>query len=433
LPSIAPATLAQRGSSTEVIGAARVAQPHFMPTLVSDPGVVAFHQHEAARVAVVSLRATQRDVWRALPFEFEDLITSIESADLVGPTQVARPDAVSTRLRRAWSRLTHPQPYAAASRPLPTTNRLYELLFVPIGDFNELFLFPQLKPWLECSRVRVAWLMEVWSKSIAINRAALDALRHFDVIAVGCENSVEPLQKALGKPCFYLPAAVDTIRAMPAEPASPRHIDVWQMGRRSKATHKALLDMSSSRGWFYQFDTSWAQQTADHVQHRLMFTNTLKRTRFFIANRAKVDAPEQTGGQQEVGFRFFEGAAGGAVMIGEVPDTPAFKQLFGWDDAVIPLPFGSDNIGAVIDDLLATPERIAAIHARNVRESLLRHDWAYRWHQVLDRVGLVPQPALLAREKRLAELASRIQVPEAGGDGWARREAGGKVVRLQRG
>lgn len=395
--------------------------------------VVAFHTHDAARIAVVSLRGALKEVWRALPFEFEDTIAAVDAADLVGPSRVMKLGSPAQKARKVWERLTHRKPYAAASCPLPATGRTYEMLFVPVGDFNELFLFPQLRPWMECSRIRVAWLVEVWSKSIPMNEGALRLLREFDMVAVGCENSVEPLQKALGKPCFYLPAAVDAIRGMPDEPAAPRHIDVWQMGRRSNTTHKALLDLASQRRWFYQYDTSWSLQTADPVQHRSLLANTIKRTRFFIANRAKVDAPEQTGGQQEVGFRFFEGAAGGTIMIGEIPDTPAFKQLFGWEDAVIPLPFGSDNIEAVIDELLASPERMAAIQARNVREALLRHDWAYRWHQLLERVGLPPMAALLAREKRLADLASRIEVPQAGADGWARRAESGNVVRLQRG
>jgi hypothetical protein len=48
-----------------------------------------------------------------------------------------------------------------------------------------------------------------------------------------------------------------------------------------------------------------------------------------------------------------------------------------------------------------------------VRESLVRHDWAYRWHRILEEVGLKPDQALLARERHLAQLASRIEVPEA--------------------
>ncbi len=403
-----------------------------MPLAASASDVLAFQTHEAARVAVVSLRGVQKEVWRALPFEFEDAIASMDAADIVGPANVVHPSRLELRARNAWQRLTNPAQFAPAVRPLANTKRIYDLLFVPIGDFSELFLFKQLRPWMESSRLRVAWIVELWSKSIPMNEGALRVLRNFDVIAVGCENSVEPLAKATGRPCFYLPAAVDVVRSMPSDPPAPRHVDVYQMGRRSKATHKALLDLTAQRDWFYQYDTSWSLQTSDPVQHRALLVNTIKRSRFFIANRAKVDAPEQTGGQQEVGFRFFEGAAGGTIMLGEIPDTPAFKRLFGWEDAVIPLPFGSDNVEAIIDELLASPERMARIHARNVRESLLRHDWAYRWRQVLEQVGLQPMAGLLARERRLAELAAEVQVPTLADASGLRSGETSNVVRFQR-
>ena len=34
------------------------------------------------------------------------------------------------------------------------------------------------------------------------------------------------------------------------------------------------------------------------------------------------------------------------------------------------------------------PERLVEISRRNAMEALLRHDWAYRWKQILDIVGL---------------------------------------------
>ena len=40
-------------------------------------------------------------------------------------------------------------------------------------------------------------------------------------------------------------------------------------------------------------------------------------------------------------------------------------------------------------------------------EALLRHDWAYRWKQILDIVGLEPAPQLEMREKSLKQLAEQ--------------------------
>lgn len=399
-----------------------------MPQSLDPSDVLAFQAHESARVAVVSLRGAQREVWRALPFEFEDTIARLDEADVVGPAAVVRGQDLSRRLLQRWRRTTRPARVAPASESLRTTGRRYDMLFVPVGDLNELSLFDDLKPWLACSRLRVAWVVELWSRSIPLNPGALRLLRQFDMIAVGAENSVEPLQKATGVPCFYLPAAVDVTQCMPHDLRAERPIEVYQMGRRADSTHRALLNLARERHWYYLFDTSWSKETDQPVEHRALLADTIKRTQFFVANRAKVDAPQQTGGQHEVSFRMFEGAAGGTVMMGEIPQTPSFQQLFGWEDAVIPMPFGATHIGDLIDSLLAEPQRVQAIRARNVQQALLRHDWAYRWRSVLERAGLKPMPALLAREAQLAALAERIGSTHS--DVVASSASGARILRL---
>jgi hypothetical protein len=49
------------------------------------------------------------------------------------------------------------------------------------------------------------------------------------------------------------------------------------------------------------------------------------------------------------------------------------------------------------------------IRKNNVIQSLLRHDWAYRWKAILDMVDLEPMPALNVRVKRLKRLAEEVE------------------------
>jgi hypothetical protein len=95
-------------------------------------------------------------------------------------------------------------------------------------------------------------------------------------------------------------------------------------------------------------------------------------------------------------------------MIGQPPECEAFHDLFGWPDAVVPIrPDGSD-VAHVLDALRAEPSRLERIGIRNAREALLRHDWVYRWKQLLEIVGLEPTPRMLARIERLRRLADEI-------------------------
>jgi hypothetical protein len=76
---------------------------------------------------------------------------------------------------------------------------------------------------------------------------------------------------------------------------------------------------------------------------------------------------------------------------------------------VIHLPFGSDKIGSIIKELDRQPERQMSIRRANIIQSLLHHDWAYRWEAVLTMAGLDPLPGLLKRKERLKELAAVVE------------------------
>jgi hypothetical protein len=121
---------------------------------------------------------------------------------------------------------------------------------------------------------------------------------------------------------------------------------------------------------------------------------------------AKVDLRAHTHNQIEVPFRYFEGAAAGCVLLGQSPDCNSFGEMFNWPDAVVELqPDGSDVI-EVLSKLATQPETLARISRRNAAEALLRHDWVYRWKEILTIAGLEPTPAMKAREAQLQERAA---------------------------
>ena len=80
---------------------------------------------------------------------------------------------------------------------------------------------------------------------------------------------------------------------------------------------------------------------------------------------------------------------------------------------MIHLPFDSNNIREIILEYNSQPRRLEAIRRKNVIESLMRHDWAYRWESILNLAGLDPLPGLLERKKQLENLAKRIGKEES--------------------
>ena len=205
------------------------------------------------------------------------------------------------------------------------------------------------------------------------------------------------MARITGRPCTYLPLAVDVLRFAPATLDQPRPIDVCNIGRRSAVTHQALLADAERRECFYYYDTVAAsgsnlQNRTFRVdsphEHRIMLATLLKHSSYFIANRSHVNNPDFTADRDEISARFYEGAAAGAVMIGEAPRTGPFEQQFDWPDAVIHLPFDSPDVGRILADLNGNPERLRAVRRNNVRQAALRHDWLHRIQVVFDVLGL---------------------------------------------
>jgi hypothetical protein len=346
-------------------------------------------------------------------YEFEDVVTQVDDADLLEITP-------GTGFRQAeWivQRLLWRPGVRHIARHLNpglspiTLDRDYEVFFYVCMNPFELLYLNGIRGWRERSKRRVCYLVEAyagWTREWAFH---LGLLRDFDHVCVGLQGSVAPLQELLGKPCSYVPFAVDAIKFSPLPHLPQRSIDVYSLGRRVETTHQELLRKSRADEVYYVYDTLPAKllKPTDYRQHRDLIANTAKRSRFFIAYPAKVDNPGETRGQSEAGNRYYEGVAAGTLLIGATPTGASFRDEFGWPDATIDL----DREG-VLDHWLTlarqNPARLDAMAMRNAREGLLRHDWLYRWQQVLKVAGLEPTEKFRGREARLLELAERARV-----------------------
>jgi hypothetical protein len=201
---------------------------------------------------------------------------------------------------------------------------------------------------------------------------------------------------------------VDALRFCPYPDPPRRAIDLLSIGRRSEQTHRALLRNAERDRIFYVYDTFSNLAAYNLDEHRLLLTNLAKRSRYFIANPGKIDTPEERDEASEFGNRHFEGAAAGALVIGERPRNKEFDRIFHWQDALIDFPFGGENIAEVMRQLDKQPERQVAARRNNMVEILLHHDWAYRWEYVLKLAQIPPTPQLLKRKEKLKQLADLV-------------------------
>jgi hypothetical protein len=366
-------------------------------------------------VLVLSMRGLSDLVAYCLQYELEDVVADLTGADRVDAGNRGALE-LSRRVYKLARLTTGSRALARACMPSPSTVKLereYDLFFPVFNSAYELMALATVPDWRKRCRLAACFINEIWTSDLP--GYLVELLAEFDHIFVGLRHPTSEVARISGRPCTYLPMAVDVLRFSPQPGMPPRPIDVCNIGRRSPITHDALRRLASDRRIFYYYDTVAAsgiglRQRSFHVddasEHRLLLANLLQRSRFFIANRALVNEDEVTGGRDEISGRFYEGAAAGTVMLGEAPRTEEFRTQFDWPDAVIPLPFDSPDVGAMLLDLCSDPQRLARISLDNVRNAALRHDWVHRLRTVFETVGLTPTEAMLEREDRLQTIAA---------------------------
>jgi Glycosyl transferases group 1 len=363
------------------------------------------------RILTISHRNFHRIVWRCFQFEFEDVVCAVDNVELIAPNPRAR--GTGRLLDLAQRAMTKTAGMHIEFEQRPETIKLegqYDLLFFNPQHPDDIWFLESIPNWRDHVKKSVCVIEELWNKDLVWQKM-LDPLKQFDIVCAQHYFTPDALSPKIGKTCHWCPPGIDALKFSPWPHPPERTIDFYMMGRRSEATHQAMLRCARDSGRIYLRDTIIPRMMYDHVEHRNLLAETIGRTKFFMANRAKADVPYQTGQQEEVGFRFFEGAASGTVMIGDAPRSEAFNSLFGWQDAVIPFQYGSTNICEVLDDLERQPERLDRIRRENVVNSLRRHDWAYRWKQILELVDLPPMEGLKQRLAKLSRLADQVRGP----------------------
>ncbi|GAB5373574.1 MAG: glycosyltransferase [Acuticoccus sp.] len=366
-------------------------------------GAAAQRGGAAPRVCLVSQRGITRQLSRCCGYEFEDVIAAVDGVRMVAPTPT-RTSALRLKIRNR---------IPPGVGPLVPTGLLverdfaaFDLFFMVVQFVRDLASYDAVRDYRRRSRVAICMLEEVWANAIDLSRGQLAALREFDHVFVSCAASVAPLSEAIGRPVEYMPPGVDALTFAPDFDADTRPIDVMNIGRRSPVTHAALLDHARTRRGFYLHDTLQGPFAARvPAEHRLLLANQIRHSRYFIANMAKKDRAHETSDQPEIGFRYFEGLAGGAVLLGDHPRTREFATHLGWQDSVIPIPFDCAHIGEVIDELDRDPVRLARVRRRNVANIAQRHDWLHRWRTVLTRAGLPETAEMEARGRDIDHLA----------------------------
>ena len=300
----------------------------------------------------------------------------------------------------------------------PQLDADYDLCVFMCQFPRNLVEIEQVRGWRARSRKAVAFVLESWPSQFDKHRDTLRLLDRFDHVFVLNAGSIPALQRYTSTPISFLPTAADALAGRPA--GSTGSIDFLSLGRRVPELHAELRAVAAEQERFYVYDIWKNLMVRDWAEARAGNADMIRRSRYYIAFDPTLVNPTKgnlMAGSQAISTRYFEGAAGGAILLGSRPGCPEFDDLFDWPDAVVEIaPDGSD-LRDVLAALEADPARLAAASTANVVNTLRRHDWARRWSRILETLDLSRTPA---HEARLAQL-EHDRAADRSGDRFHRR------------
>ena len=367
-------------------------------------------KEKGKRICIFTQRYLNKIVSRCVIYEFENTIFNIDDADIIGIGEESTFSAYRYSCDTLDLKLSNPVIKALSPNPLrisPKKQELrkdYDVFFASLMSLSDLQTLDFLKGWKSKCKKLVCHVSEIWSEGLEARTGELKALSQFDYVFCSCYYTVELLQRLINKPCYYLPPGIDAVTFCPYPNPPERSVDVFYVGRRSQEIHQQLTKLSDENNLFYLYDTINNLETNDTVEHRKLLSNIIKRSKYFVVNTAKFDRPNEISGQSEIGFRFFEGAAAGSVMIGNYLIGDVFKKYFDWTDALINIPEKS-SISDFLKELDEQVQRTDTIRFNNVVNMLKYHDWLHRWDTILDIIGEKPH---YISDKRRGELNALI-------------------------
>jgi hypothetical protein len=366
------------------------------------------------RICLPTTRSFNKAVFLCGHYEAQDVFVATDDVDLI-----RLEPRLGFHIKESWQRwLLYRDPFNRLMFANPGLCRVeltqnYDVFVAFCQRYRDLLYINAIDSWSKACKTSVCWIEELWAGSIPGYKNWLRALDQFEHICVGYYDSAVVLSKVIGRACYWLPAGVDALRFSPYPDLPSRVIDVYSVGRRWEGIHRTLLSLTARKEIFYVHDTLHGVSSVaplDDGEHRDLYAQIAKRSRYFMVAPAKMVADIQgyPVGQSEIGYRYYEGAAAGAVLLGESPTDGPFRYLFDWTDAVVHVRSDGSDVEAVLLELASDADRVAEISRRNAIESLLRHDWVYRWMELLRIAGLQPTPQMIARKDRLMQLASEV-------------------------
>src|SRR5258705_1334841 len=147
-----------------------------------------------ARILVFSQRNMVKALFRCAHYEFEDVISAIDSVDLVAP----QANLATSRGRRAQRIGFHAPIFLNPGLPPQTIGNRYDVFFAICGAPQDLLVLNAARPLREACSASVCLIDELWVREMPSYRYYLRILKDFDYVLLYYSGTVKPLNDQIG-------------------------------------------------------------------------------------------------------------------------------------------------------------------------------------------------------------------------------------------
>lgn len=234
----------------------------------------------------------------------------------------------------------------------------------------------------------------------------------YDAITVTAHEDVAHPHKHYGIPVHQVYQGIDGLAwaPLPTPMAAQRSIDLIGFGRMPPSVHAHFLQRfhAASSPYLYLHSPLGHVNGPSVKLERGMLLKLLHRSKVSLAFHLFVEPQGQRPRVMMVTSRWLESLLAGCVVAGKRPVSRMGDEMLGWPGATIELADDPRDAAHQLQQLLARDDELQAQRSRNVRETLLQHDWRHRIVELCGHFDL-PVPAALREDlQRVQALAGRF-------------------------
>jgi hypothetical protein len=257
------------------------------------------------------------------------------------------------------------------------TEVIWQVLMGPENYSLDLF-----KDWQNGAR-HIVYLFDTLSSQMPLIRRLFSG-REWDVCVTSFDDAIPLLERETGRSWHHADQAV-ALDYFPSVPMEEKVIHFSSYGRRHPRVHEAVLRFCAAKGLYYDFTThDRSGPTADLLTLLRQFAWHLSHSQFTFCWPVEMTNPARAGELSPITCRWFEAAAAAAVMLGQPPKNPHFRQFFG-DDSVTPINPDAE-VSAIVSQLEQIWQQRTELSARAavLRQKLgMQLDWSDRVKRML--------------------------------------------------